>query len=457
MKTITRHLITTIMLLICTVRCPASEDLAIPTHGNWQGQAIGSWKCTRITYTSPKKPATPGKTYKALLLGENQDGNTIVVWGEVDEDFNYINDNPTTVSSAWSEDNPIPVPDITREDVLEFEGKEYPVVIRVFKPKPNKRSGVMMGSEVWELKAHPGFVLIRNQSQRDSFKGETFEYLISEQVVAVGVTNVLGKNVSAFRIQHDETVDGHTSSKALIVKSPELPKQGLIHSRQTWYDDKGDEKSTTTIELVGFGHAPQEVAGHLADMRSRRFPKKGVSLDSEAGRTNVAHLMRQGMPREVAEEVVTERISVEDLEYGEKRAGEIASQWDAYSSERSPENREALLTKLQQIGSNNIGYIEPSLEQILLEITRADDTALRVAALTTLSGYVPVLYAPMLEDGLIQNGQCTNLPAIRMLASTKWGNPRRVLSQDGVDIGSLPLRSIPYAPEPAAVRELIRR
>lgn len=452
-----RHLITTAVLLICTSRCPADDALGIPTHDDWQGQAIGSWKATRITYGSPKKPAEQGKIYKALLLGESQDANSIVVWGETDENCNYISVNPTTVGGAWSVDNPIPVPDVIREEVLEVKGTKYPVVVQVFNPKPDKRSGVLMGSEIWKLKSHPGFVLLRNQSQRDTFKGETFEYLINERLTAVCETNVLGKTVRAFRIQHEETVGGRTTSKAMMLKSHDLPEQGLIYSHQTWYTENGDEKSTTTIELVGCGHAPEEVAGHLANMRARRFPKEYASLDSEAGRTNVAHLMRQGMPREIAEEVVTSRISLEDLDYGQMRAGELAALWDAYRAGRSEDNRQALLTKLQQIGSNSIGYIEPSLEKILLAVTRGDDTDLRIMAFTTLSGYVPVLYAPMLEAALIQNGQWTNAPAIQMLSSTKWGNPRRVLSQDGVDISTLPLRSIPYAPEAMAVPELIKR
>jgi hypothetical protein len=452
-----RHLVITTILLICTSLCAADDALRIPTHGSWQGQAIGSWKATRITYGSPKKPAEQGKIYKALLLGENQDANTIAVWGETDENFNYISENPTTVAGAWSVNNPIPVPDFIREEVLEVEGTEYPVVIQVFNPKPDKRSGVLMGSEIWELKSHPGFVLLRNQSQQNTFKGETFEYLITERLTAACETNVLGKTVRAFRIQHEETVDGRTTSKAVMLKSHDLPEQGLIYSHQTWYSENGDEKSTTIIELVGFGHAPEDVAEHLANMRARRFPKKYVSLDSEAGRTNLAHLMRQGMPQEIAEEVVTARISLEDLDYGRMRADELATLWDAYRAGRSEDNRKALLTKLQQIGSNSIGYIEPSLEKILLAIAHGDDTDLRIMALTTLSGYVPVLYAPLLEAALIQNGQWTTAPAIQMLSSSKWGNPRRVLSHDGVDIRNLPLRLIPYAPEPVAVPELIKR
>lgn len=452
----TRLLITTTILLVYTLRSPADDALRIPTHGNWQGQAIGSWKSTRITYDSPKKPVKQGKIYKALLLGENEDKNTIVVWGETDEGGNYLKKDPTTVSGAWSEDNPIPVPDEVRDEVLTIDNREYPVVVKILKPKPDKRSGIMMGSEVWELKSRPGFVLIRNQSQRDSFKGETFEYLISEKVVGVGRTNVHGKVVHFFRVQHDEVVDGRTTSRAVLLKSNELPGQGLIHSLQTWYNEDGSEKSTTEIELVGFGHSPDEASAHRTK-RSRRFPRKYATIDSEAGKVNITHLMRQGMPRELAEQIVTTRVGVEDLEYGRKRAAEIAVQWKAYQAAQSGENRRILLTKLEQIGSNSIGYIEPSLEEVLLEISRDDDAELRIAALTTLSGYVSVLYAPMLEDALIKEKQCTNPLAIRILSSTKWGNPRRVLSQKGVDISSLPLRSIPYAPESLAIKELMRR
>lgn len=438
--------------------CNADSELRVPTHGNWQGQPPGSWKTTRITFYSTKKEKTEtASIYKALLLGEDSNRNTIVVWGQADENGKYLSEDPTTVSDAWSEDNPVPIPDQTKTDVVKTDGQEFAVIVRTFGPKSDGHSGMMITRTEWELKSRPGFVLLHNQEHKDSFRGETYEYRINEKLTGVGHTNVCGKTVRFFRIQHDETVNGRKTSRMELLKSDELPEQGLIHSLQTWYDEDDREHSATEIELVGFGHSPQEVSGHLARMESHRFPRKYATLDSEAGKVNVAHLMRQGMPEDVAQKIVTTRISIEDLEYGQKRAVEIRGEWEAYRADPARELHGQLLQKLQQIGGNSIGYIEPDLERILTEIADAGDADLRIIALATLTGYVPVLYSHVLEDTLIAEKQYTNQPALRALSAAKWGNPRRVLSRKEIDISSLPLLLIPYAPDESAIKELMNR
>jgi len=456
-KNMTRFLITVALLLSHSLPCLADEALRVPTQGQWQGQLIGTWTATRITHRSPEKPVDQG-IYKTLLLGEDENHNTMTLWGKADDKFQYISKTPTTAGGTWSEGNPMPIPDQTRDDVLKIDGQEYPVFVKVFAPKPDKRSGMMKASTLWELKSRPGFVLMHNQSQKDSFRGETFEYLITEKVTGVGQQTLQGKSVRVFRIQHDETMDGRTTSHMEILKSDDLPKQGLIHSFRTRCDENGKEESSAEVELLAFGCAPEDVAQYLANTRSRRSPREYVSLDSEAGKVNVAHLMRQGMPESSAQKIVSTGIRKEDLEYGKKRAAEIDARWKTLQTNSSQEGRNGLLQKLQGgIGSNTIGYIEPTLETVLVEITHSDDPALRIAALTCLAGYVPVLYASLLEDTLIQEKQCTNVPALRVLSSSSWGNLRRVLSQDGVDMTSLPLWSIPYAPDDMAIKELMNR
>lgn len=126
---------------------------------------------------------------------------------------------------------------------------------------------------------------------------------------------------------------------------------------------------------------PQE--SHFAALRKtspRQHTRKYAMLDSEAGKANVVHLMRQGMPEDVAQQIVTTRISVEDLEYGKKSAIEIAAEWNAYQADPSTEKHDNLLQKLQQIGGNSIGYVEPNLEKVLLAISDAGDTNLRILA-----------------------------------------------------------------------------
>lgn len=448
-------LITAITLLLGALECSASDTPQVPAHGEWKGQPIGTWTVTRTTYSNTENPTSDeGKLYKTLLLGEVENRNTIVVWGEADEQSRY--QDPTTVSGAWSEDNPIPIPSETRDDVLIIDGKEVPVLVKVFCPTPDVDSGVVTARTVWELKSHPGFVLMLNLSQRDSFRGETYEYLITQQVAGIGHTNVLGKMVRYFRIRHDETVNGRTTSRIELLKSDELPGSGLIQSVQTRYAEDGLEKSSVRRELVALGCSPEDASRHWEKQQLRRM-QEGVALDSETGRVNVAHLMRQGMPESIAQEIVTKRISIKDIEYGEKKTDEIAVEWSAYKADPSEKNRDAFIKKFQYIGSNPIGYIVPSLEQLLLDISRAEDPMFRIAALTCLIGYVSVLYAPKLEDALIQSKQYTNSSAIWVLSTAKWGTPRRVLSQDGVDIRSFPLKLIPYAPESLAIKDLMSR
>jgi len=447
-----RYLIMAIFFLAGTLPGRASDALKIPTHGRWQGQAIGSWKATRTTYRKPQKPATRGKIYKALLLGEDEHRNTIVVGGEADEHGRYLKKNPMVPRPAWSEDDSIPAPTAIRDEVLMIDGKGYPVVVKVFGPKPDWRSGVVMAGTVWELPSRPGFVLMRNQSRRDSFRGETYECLVTEQVVGVGSTDVLGQAVRSFRIRREESTDGRITSRTELLKSDELPEQGVIHSLQTSYDEDGHEVRSAETTLVAFGHAPEEAAWHAARARAGY-----LALDSEAGKMNVVHLMRQGIPKSVAQEIVSSQIRASEPEDGREYNAEIATAWSAYEADPSAGNRATLLRKFRLVGLNRMGYIEPGLEGLLVEMSHANDPQLRIAALVGLTGCVPVLYAPILEDMLIRERQCTNEPALRVLSSTRWGNARRVLSQAGVDLGALPLRYLPYAPEPLAIKELLRR
>ena len=452
------HLIAFSVLCSVAFSAPEKKILRVPTHGNWQGQPIGLWKATRITHQNIEK-GTPKKSnvWKAMLLGEDKNKNTIVVCGQVDEKGMYIKANPTTVSGAWSNDNPPPVPEETKDGVITIGDKDFPVLIKRFGPKADRSSGATVTETIWELKARPGFVLKRDRTLTDSFEDETYEHSIREEIVSTGQTNMLGKNVRFFRVRHLERIDGLITSRLEQTKSDELPEQGLIHSSQTWYDEKGKAKSTTKIELVAFGYSPEQAAKHEAFRRSRSYARQSVSLDSEAGKVNVVHLMRQGMPLDVAQEIVATRISVEDLEYGRKKAMEIDKVGKSYREDPSEENRSRLFKELQYLGSNNIGYIEPSLEKVLLGISNSDDLELRITALSGLTGYVSVHYAPLLAKTLIQEKQYTNQLALRMLSSTRWGDPRHVLSQRGVSLKDLPILLIPHAPDNFAVPELISR
>jgi hypothetical protein len=403
-------------------------------------------------------PTKPGKIHKTLLLGEDENKNTIVVRDEADEHGRYLGKGRGESRTAWSEDDPIPVPAAIRDEVLIVDGEAYPVVVKVFGPKPDRRLGVVMASTAWELKSRPGFVLKRNRSWRDSFRGETYERLITEQVVGVGRTDVLGKNVRSFRIRQVVTVNGRTTSQMELLKSDELPEQGVIHRLRTWYGH-GRERGSAETKLVAFGHAPEEAALYRTRKLWQDFSRARVVMDSETGRAHVVHLMRQGMPEAVAQEVVSARSGTVDLGDGREsaQAQRIATEWSAYQADPSDENRASLLEMAQYTGFDSMGCIIPSLEKVLLEISHANDPGLRIGALSRLAAYVPVLYAPILEDTLIREKQCADEPALRILSSAKWGNARRVLSQDGVDLGSLPLRLLPYAPEPLAIKELLRR
>jgi hypothetical protein len=453
-----RCLAVAIPLLAGTLQCLGGDPFHVPTRGEWQGQAIGSWKAVRRISRSQTKPTKKSGIFKTLLLGEDEGRNTILVHGEADEHGRYLGENRGESSTAWSEDDPIPIPAATRDEVLMIDGQAYPVVVKAFGPKPDRRLGVLMASTAWELKSRPGFLLKRNRSWRDNFRGETYERLITEQVVGVGRTDVLGKNVRSFRIRQVTTVNGRTTSQTELLKSDELPEQGVIHRLRTWYGH-GRERGSAETKLVAFGHAPEEAALYRTRKLWQDFSRARVVMDSETGRAHVVHLMRQGMPEAVAQEVVSARSGTIDLGDGKEsaQARRITTEWNAHQADPSAETRASLLRNLQHPGFNSVGYIEPGLEKVLLEISQANDPELRIVALAGLTGYVPVLYAPILEDTLIREKQCTNPPALRALSSAKWGNARRVLSQDGVDLGSLPLRLLPHAPEPLAIRELLRR
>lgn len=447
----------TIFLLFGVQYSPAGETLRIPTRGEWQGQAIGSWTLTRTTRRSAGESTVDGgRLYKALLLGEDGNNNTIQVWGEADEQGRYLVEKPTLVSTSWSEENPIPNPTEIRNEVLTIDGQAYPVFVNIYDPTPDPYSGIMVSKTVWELKSKPGFVLMRNHAERDSFRGENYESLITEQVVGTGQTNINEKVVRYFEIQQIETVDGKVTSRIKLLKSDALPHQGLIHSLQTYYNEEGRAKQSTRIDLVAVGCSPEEAERYEQQRQSRSIESLSISLDSAAGEINTAHLMRQGMPEAVAREIVG-RLPVKDFTRIRQRADEISVAWKAYQADPSDDNRAVLLQQQQLTGSNSYGYIEPGLEKVLLEISHTDNPELRIQALTSLTGFVSVRYAPILEDALIQLNQSTNQTALNALASSKWGNPRRVLSQNGIDLSALPMRLIPYAPDTLAAKELMHR
>lgn len=79
------------ILLLFLATLAVGNELHVPTHGEWQGHAPGTWVVTRFTtrYFQTNK-ADRVCLFKRILLGEDKNGGVHVVNGECDKDHEYV-------------------------------------------------------------------------------------------------------------------------------------------------------------------------------------------------------------------------------------------------------------------------------------------------------------------------------------------------------------------------------
>jgi hypothetical protein len=242
-----------------------------------------------------------------------------------------------------------------------------------------------------------------------------------------------------------------------VSNSPDIP--GVLHSREEIFDKNGKLLKVVTVELLDMGQAPEDVNSFLEAEKPNEY-EKVLPSNSEFEKWRYQIEIERGCSPEQADEII-ENNPTQETTYKlyEENYLEIKALWESYLKDNTPQQRAALLEKLDKC--QFVGMLSgPQSESLCKEMVEYPDSEIQVKAAVILARMVPHRYGELLADKMIlaQNPDNAGLHALVREGSEKGlANLVKVLREVAQPLEQVQMNYLGFVPQHRAVPELIRR